>query len=119
MVHVRRKFFDIDQATKGPAAKTVLDRIGQLYAVEEKVRGKPPDQRAALRRAEAGPRITELRTVLEDRLGQVSGKSPLAGAIRYALTRWTKLTRYREDGRLEIDNNIAERAMRAIATMRS
>ena len=106
------------QAAKGPAAKDVLDRIGQLYAVEDKVRGKPPDQRAAVRKAEAAPLIADLRTVLDDLLSKVSGKSPLAGAIRYAVTRWTELTRDLEDGRLEIDNNIAERAMRTIAIAR-
>jgi transposase len=113
--HTRRKFFDVWQASKGPAAKEVLDRIGLLYGVEEKIRGQPPDQRVAVRQAEAAPRIAELRTVLEDRLGRISGKSPLAGAIRYALARWTELTRYLDDGRLEIDNNIAERALRTIA----
>ncbi|QQP91235.1 IS66 family transposase [Skermanella sp. TT6] len=116
--HVRRKVFDIWKADKGPAAKDILDRIGQLYAVEDKVRGKPPDQRAAVRRAEAAPLVADLRTVLDGLLRKISGKSPLAGAIRYAVARWTELTRYIEDGRLEIDNNIAERAMRTIAVGR-
>jgi len=113
--HVRRKFFDIWQADKGPAAREVLDRIGKLYEIEEKIRGKPPDRRAAVRQAEAAPRVAQLRELLEGLLGRVSGKSSLAGAIRYALTRWTELSRYLKDGRLEIDNNIAERAMRAVA----
>ena len=116
--YVRRKVFDIWKADKGPAAKDILDRIGQLYAVEDKVRGKPPDQRAAVRMAEAAPLVADLRTVLDGLLRRFSGKSPLAGAIRYAVTRWTELTRYIEDGRLEIDNNIAERAMRTIAVGR-
>lgn len=116
--HVRRGFFDIWKADRGPAAKDVLDRIARLYAIEDTVRGKPPDQRAAVREAEARPRLVELRTVLDDLLGKVSGKSALAKAIRYATARWTELTRYLEDGRLEIDNNIAERAMRTIAVGR-
>ena len=85
------------------------------YEVEGKIRGKPPDHRAAVRQAEAAPHLADLRTSLEDLLRQVSGKSTLAGAIRYALSRWPALTRYLEDGRLEIDNNIAERAMRTVA----
>jgi transposase len=113
--HARRKFFDIWQADKGPAAREVLDRIGKLYEVEGKIRGKPPDHRAAVRQAEAASHLADLRTCLEDLLRRVSGKSALAGAIRYALSRWPALTRYLEDGRLEIDNNIAKRAMRTVA----
>lgn len=113
--HVRRKFFDAHQAHKGAATKEVLERIGRLYGVEARVRGQPAAQRAAARQAEAKPEIAALRTRLEEVLGQVSGKSALAEAIRYALSRWPALTRYLADGRLEIDNNIAERAMRAVA----
>lgn len=116
--HVRRKFFDVHQAHKGAAAKEVLERIGQLYAVEERVRGQPAGQRAAARQAEAAPEITALRTHLEQLLGQVSGKSALAEAIRYALSRWPALTRYLADGRLEISNNAAERAIRPLAIAR-
>ena len=72
-------------------------------------------RRSAARRAEAAPEIAALRTCLEQLRAQVSGKSALAEAIRYALSRWPALTRYLEDGRLEIDNNIAERALRAVA----
>lgn len=113
--HARRKFFDVHQAHKGAAAKEVLECIGRLYAVEERVRGQPADRRAAARQAEAKPEMATLRTHLEQLLGQVSGKSALAEAIRYALSRWPALTRYLADGRLEIDNNIAERAMRTVA----
>jgi transposase len=113
--HVRRKFFDLDQAHQGTAAKEVLERIGRLYEVEKRVRGQPAAQRAAARQAEAAPEANALRDHLEQLLRQVSGKSALAEAIRYALSRWPALTRYLDDGRLEIDNNIAERAMRAVA----
>jgi hypothetical protein len=124
--HARRKFFDIWQSNKGPAAREVLDRIGRLYEIEEAVRGKPPDQRRAARQVRAAPEIAGLKSLLEQLLGTVSAKSALAGAIRYALTRWTELTRYLADGRLEIGplgnakryNNIAERALRAIAVGR-
>jgi transposase len=113
--HVRRKFFDIHHAHASPAAAEVLERIGSLYAVEDRVRGKPPARREAARHTDAAPEIADLRRCLERLLGQVSGKSALAEAIRYALTRWPALTRYLADGRLEIDNNIAERSMRAVA----
>ena len=116
--HVRRKFFDVHQAHKGPAAKEILERISRLYAVEERVRGQLASQRAAARQAEAALEIAALRRHLEQVLGQVSGKSALAEAVRYALSRWPALTRYLADGRLEIDNNIAERAMRAVAIAR-
>jgi hypothetical protein len=59
--------------------------------------------------------LEELRAWLQATRAKVSGKSPLASAIGYALGRWAQLTRYRDDGRLEIDDNAAERAIRAIA----
>ena len=93
----------------------LLERIGRLYAIEDRVRGRPPDQRHAIRQAEAAQEAAALHARLEAVLREISGKSTLAGAIRYVLAHWTALTRYLGDGRLEIDNNIAERAMRAIA----
>jgi transposase len=113
--HVRRKFFDIHAANGSPLADQALDRIGRLYDVETAIRGQAADQRRAIRQSRAGPLLDELNAWLEATLRRVSGKSELATAIRYALTRWTQLTRYRDDGRLEIDNNAAERAIRAIA----
>ncbi|MBP2295091.1 hypothetical protein J2851_004894 [Azospirillum rugosum] len=74
------------------------------------MRGQPAARRAAARQAEAAPEIAALRSHLEQVLGRVSGKFALASAIRYALSRWPALTRYLADDRLEIDNNIAERA---------
>jgi transposase len=113
--HVRRKFYDIHVAQASPIAQAALDRIGQLYAVETEIRGRPPDERAAVRQARAGPELEALHAWLHATLTTLSKKSELALAIRYALSRWPALTRYREDGRLEIDNNTAERALRAVA----
>lgn len=113
--HVRRKFYDIHQATNSPIAAAILESIGALYKVEAEVRGQTADARRAARQSRAGPMLTALKQQLEDALRQVSAKSPLATAIRYALSRWPALTRYRDDGRLEIDNNIAERALRCVA----
>jgi len=113
--HVRRKFFDIHAANGAPLAREALERIGVLYGVEREARGKPPEERRSLRQSRAGPLLDELKAWFEAVLPELSGKSELAGALRYALTRWTALTRYRDDGHLEIDNNIAERAIRGVA----
>jgi transposase len=113
--HVRRKFFDIHAANASPIAAQALERIGQLYAVEANIRGQAADERCAQRQARAGPLLEQLHDWLIAMLAKLSKKSELAAAIRYALTRWSALTRYRDDGRIEIDNNAAERALRAVA----
>lgn len=113
--HVRRKFYDIAQAQASPLAAEALARIGALYAIEADIRGAPPEQRCAERILRARPLLAQLHAWLEGVLGQLSQKSALAEAIRYALVRWAALTRYAEDGRIEIDNNAAERALRAVA----
>lgn len=113
--HVRRKFFDIHAANGSDLARQALDRIGLLYDIETAIRGRPADERRDIRQSRAGPPLDELKTWLQASLSRISGKSELATAIRYALARWAPLTRYRDDGRLEIDNNAAERAIRAIA----
>jgi transposase len=110
--HVRRKFFDLHKSS--PLALEALNRIATLYAVENDARGLPADVRRAIRRSRAGPLLGDLKAWFEASLRRVSGKSDLAGAIRYALSRWVQLTRYCDDGRLEIDNNAAERAIRAL-----
>ena len=113
--HVRRKFYEIYESNRSPLAAEALARIGKLYEIEEAIRGRPPDERRTVRKARAGPLLEEIRTWFEATLAQVSAKSALAIAIRYALTRWTALVRYRDDGHIEIDNNAAERALRAVA----
>jgi hypothetical protein len=113
--HVRRKFYDIHVANDSPLAAAALNRIGALYAIETEIRGRPPDQRRAARQARAEPLLDDFHGWLQQTLATVSQKSALAIAIRYALTRWAALTRYRDDGRIEIDNNAAERSLRAVA----
>jgi len=113
--HARRKFFDLFEATQSPIAKEALDRIGALYGIESEIRGKPPDERRAVRQARAGPLLDDLRAWLIGTTRQLSKKSDAAGAIRYTLSRWDALCRYRDDGRAELDNNAAERALRTIA----
>ena len=113
--HVRRKFYEIHESSRSPVAAEALARIGKLYEIEEVIRGWPPDERQAVRQARAGPLLEELKGWLEATLAKVSSKSALAIAIRYALTRWAALVRYLDDGRIEIDNNAAERSLRAVA----
>jgi len=113
--HVRRKFYDIHEGNKSPIAGEALRRIGELYGIEEQVRGCSPQERARMRTERARPLLDNLKTWLEAQLARVSKKSELAVAIRYALSRWVAMTRYCDDGRLEIDNNAAERALRAVA----
>jgi transposase len=113
--HVRRKFYDIHVAHASPIAAEALDRIGGLYGIEAEIRGRPPDERVAVRKSRAGPELEALHGWLQMTVTKLSQKSELALAIRYALSRWTALTRYRDDGRLEIDNNAAERSLRAVA----
>lgn len=113
--HVRRKFYDLHKAQASPLAAEALKQIGLLYAVEESICDKPPELRRAERQARAGPILIALRAWLDATLKQLSQKSALAEAIRYALARWDALVRYSTDGRIEIDNNAAERALRTVA----
>jgi transposase len=113
--HVRRKFFDVHQANGSTIAREALDKIGALYAIEQDFRGRPSSERQRVRQARAGPLLTEIKAWLEATRPKLSGKSELAAAMRYALSRWVALTRYCNDGRLEIDNNAVERAIRPLA----
>jgi transposase len=113
--HVRRKLFDIQQANASPLAGQALERIAELYVVESEIRGRSPDERKQIRQARSRPLIMALHEWMRDTLTMVSRKSDIAAAIGYALGRWAALLRYCGDGLLEIDNNAAERALRAVA----
>lgn len=113
--HVRRHFYDLEQAHSSPVARETLQRIGALYGIEEQIRGKPPDQRRAVRQAQAKPLLDSLRPWFETTLSKLSRKSETTAAIRYALSRWGALTRFVDDGRIEMDNNAAERSLRGVA----
>jgi transposase len=118
LAHVRRKFFDVHKAQGSDIAAEALRRIAELYRIEDEARGRPPDERRAIRQSKARPVFDELEVWLHAQLPKISGKSPLAGAIRYGLGRMKKLRPYLDHGFLEIDNNTAERAMRSIAVGR-
>ena len=113
--HARRKFHDIHVIHASPITTEAISRIGALYAVEGDVRGKPVELRCSVRQARAKPLLDDLRSWMEKSLRSLSAKSETAGAIRYALSHWRALTRYVDDGLLEIDNSAAERALRAVA----
>ncbi|MBO6798471.1 IS66 family transposase [Maricaulis sp.] len=115
MAHIRRKFVDVQTASGSAIAQEAVERIARLYAIENAIRGKPPDQRAAARQARSRPEFEALDAWLQTQLTRVSGKTPLAAAIRYALTRMKKLEPWLMHGTTELDNNAAERAMRPIA----
>jgi transposase len=113
--HVRRKFYDLQQAHASPIAAEAIERIGQLYRIENEIRGRPPDERRLVRQARTRPVLDSLHEWLESCLTKLSRKSDTTTAVRYALTLWPALVRYCDDGHLEIDNNAAERALRAVA----
>ena len=115
MAHVRRKFVDIHRSQGSPIAEEAIQRIARLYAVEKEARGSPPERRAALRPAQAAPAFDELEAWLARQSPHISGKSPLASAIRYAMARMHRMRPYLAHGSLELDNNAAERGRRAIA----
>ena len=115
MAHVRRKFVDVYKAEGSTIAEHAIKRIAKLYGIEKEVRGQRPEQRRAARQERAKPLFDELQDWLQNQLPKISGKSPLARAIRYALTRMSKMRAYLEHGFLELDNNAAERSMRPIA----
>jgi transposase len=86
-----------------------------LYGIEKEIRGRPPDERKHVRNTRARPLLESLRAWFKESLAKLSRKSDVTVAIHYALGRWTQLVRYCDDGQLEIDNNAAERALRAVA----
>jgi len=118
MAHIRRKFVDIQQSQGSAIAEEAIKRIAELYAIEAEARGQPPDERARIRQAKAKPILDNLAAWLAEQQARISGKTPLAAAIRYALTRIKRLRPYLDNGKLELDNNIAERAMRGVAVGR-
>jgi len=116
--HVRRPFYELAAAGPAPIASEMLERIKGLYAIEADLRGSPAEHRAAVRQARTLPLLTAMEAWLRATLPTVSQKGKLAEAIRYALARWEGLTRFAEDGTLEIDSNVVERSIRPIALTR-
>jgi len=114
MAHLRRKFYDIWKQERSPIAAEAIRRIGDLYVVERAVRGRMPDERKRVRQQRSAPLLAELHQWMNDTLRRVSSKSELAGAFKYGLVRWPSFARFIDDGRIEIDNNTAERSIRPL-----
>lgn len=116
--HVRRRFYEIAAAGPAPIASDALERIAKLYAVEQDIRGRSSDERRRVRQERSGPLVDALKPWLKIQLERVSQKGKLAEAIRYTLARWDGLNLFVGDGRVEMDSNTVERAIRPIALNR-
>ncbi len=114
---MRRGFYDLAKA-KAPIAIEALQRIGALYEIEAHVRGKTATERLAARQAESKPRVDALRIWFDTQIARLPARGPTAEAIRYALNHWDGLGRFLADGRIEIDSNSIERAMRPVSLSR-
>jgi transposase len=115
LAHARRKFVEVHKKTASPISADIIERIAQVYAVEDRVRGSSAEMRLAARKAESAAIMTGIKALLDTTLPQLSAKSALAKAIRYMRAHWYGLVRFLEDGRLEVDTNTVERGMRTIA----
>ncbi len=113
--HARRKFYEFYQATGSPIANEALRRIAELYAIEKRIRGRSAKLRQRVRQKMSRPLIKAMKPWLEKELCRVPNSGGLAEAIRYALARWPALCRFLDDGRVELDTNPVERAIRPVA----
>jgi len=116
--HLRRRFFEITKKAPAPLADEALRRIAALYAIEAGIRGRSADERRGARQERTRPLVEDLKAWFEAQLARISGKSVLAEAIRYGLNQWDGLVRFLDDGRIEMDTNTVERAMRPIVLNR-
>lgn len=112
--HARRELFDEHVRTQSPIALQALEKIGAIFATEREINGQSAEIRRAVRQTRTAPLLMDLKSYLETSLARISRKSELAKAIRYSLNRWEALCRFTEDGRLEMSNNAAERAIRPL-----
>ena len=117
--HARRKFYEVHQATGSPVAAEALRCIAELYAIEATIRGQPAKVRQGVRCARSLPLVEGMKTWLEAELTQAPPRGGVADAIRYALTRWSALCRFLDDGRIELDNNTVALRMPGSAAMRT
>lgn len=112
--HLRRDFHDLWTGAKSPIAREALDRIGAIYDIEAQIVGKSAAVRHAVRQAQTKPKVEAFRAWAQAQLTKLPAKGDLPNALRYALTRWPAFCLFLEDGRVAIDNNPAERALKPI-----
>jgi transposase len=110
--------YELAKAGAAPIASEALRRIADLYRIEDDIRGRSADQRRAIRQTRTRPLVDALQPWLREKLSLISQKTTLADAIRYALLRWAGLCLFLDDGRIEIDNNTVERAIRPLSLNR-
>jgi hypothetical protein len=115
LAHARRKFVDVYEATGSETALAVITKIRAVYAIEARIRGRTPEERLAVRRAESAPIMQDLKSLAARTLGEISAKFSLAAAIKYLLAHWEGLCVFLEDGRAEIDTNAVEREVKPLA----
>ena len=113
--HARRKFYEVHQATGSPIAAEALQRIAELYAIDATIRGQSANKRRIVRARKSRPLVRAMKAWLETELQRIPPRSGLGDAIRYALARWDELSRFLDDGRIELDTNTVERAIRPVA----
>jgi transposase len=116
--HMRRAFFEFHTSTKSPIAAELLARVAALYAIEAEIRGQSAEHRQHVRDERSRPIVEGLHTWLNEQLPRISGASDLAKAMRYALRHWPGLIAFLADGRIEMDTNVVERAIRPITLAR-
>ncbi len=115
MAHARRKIHDVHIRTPTDVTTEALKRIGELYAIEAEIRGSPADERLAARKARAIPQMQSLYDWIQEQMKVLSRHSDTAKAFGYLLKQWNALNLYCSNGWAEIDNNIAENALRGVA----
>jgi transposase len=116
--HVRRGFYDLAKTGTSPIATEALKRIAALYEIEARARGDTPYARHAMRQAESRPLVADLRRWFEAQLAKLPARSTTADAINYALNHWDGLARFLDDGRIDLDTNAVERAIRPVILSR-
>ena len=109
---MRRAFYEFRVSTKPPLAAWVLAKVGELHAIEAEIRGQSAERRRRVRQERSRPIVEALHVWLQDHVGRVSATSDLAKAMRHAIRHWPGLVMLLDDGRIEMDTNVVERAIR-------
>jgi transposase len=112
--HVRRRFHELAVSGPAPIASEALRRIAELYRIEDAIRGRSADERRAMHQDKSRAIVADLEPCLREKLGLISQKTKL----RYTLSRWEGLSRFLDDGSIQIDSNVVERSIRPIALNR-